>query len=139
MSYIISEIGSRVCRSYKTSFGGDDRSGYNTFESQNECQSICEAHMPLVRNCTARALNVSDVGNVPTVPSVCTPWKKYRFNEGTGLCEDYSRFGCKLNIDSYASLDECKVNCEKFDLGRMTRPIHYSYKAPFCTDPAQVT
>ena len=90
-----------------------------------------------------RSLRSTDVGNVPTIHD-CIPWKnKYRFNEDSGLCEDYSRFGCDLNRDSYATLDECKVNCEPatVDLAspNMTRPIHYSYKAPFCTDPAQVT
>ena len=38
-------IGARVCRPYRTSYGGSGKS-YNSFESQDECQSKCEAHMP---------------------------------------------------------------------------------------------
>ena len=65
------------------------------------------------------------------------PRKKYRFNEVTGRCEDYSRFGCKLNKDSFATLDQCEANCAAST--PTASELSIAYKAPLCALPAQVT
>ena len=41
----------------------------------------------------------------------CMPMKKFRFNEASGKCEDYSIKGCKANRDSYATREECEIHC----------------------------
>ena len=41
----------------------------------------------------------------------CLPQNKFRFNQESGKCEDYSAEGCMANRDSYGTRDECEAHC----------------------------
>lgn len=122
--------GAKVCRAYKTSASEGDLSSFNIFESLAECQSKCAIHMPVTRNCTAK---VSREEGRPLRNDRCFPTNKYRFDETKGRCQDFSRLGCKANADSYATLSECKANCEVDQVRQ-----EYPGKLPECNLHPQV-
>lgn len=129
--------GAKVCRKYKTATEVD-AGVQNSFASQTDCQSICGIHMPdRPRNCTA-SISPSSV-DLPKRNDRCMPRKRYRFNAEEGRCQDFSRFGCKVNADSYATIEECEANCLSVPdeiPDQSSNP--FPGKNPICDLPSQV-
>ena len=82
------DLGAKVCRPYKTSYNSGGI--VNSFLSQRDCQTTCHVHIPQERRCSAKL----EIGqDITVVPDRCMPPKRFRFNEATARCEDFSRFG----------------------------------------------
>ena len=126
------DLGAKLCRSYRTSYnGGEDN--VNSFASQTDCQQACHIHIPQARFCRAKLGRGEDITVVPG-PDRCMPGAKFRFNENTGQCEDFSHFGCSFNRDSYASIDECQANCASDE----ETDVRYPGKEVECSLPTKV-
>ena len=93
------DLGAKVCRPYKTSYNSGGI--VNSFLSQRDCQTTCHVHIPQERRCLAKL----EIGqDITVVPDRCMPPKRFRFNEATARCEDFSRFG-KQTTFSHFNLD----------------------------------
>lgn len=121
------DLSSLTCVEYKTSNLGGAK--VNSFDIKEECVHACHHHIPKVREC--RAKQAGDVTNSGSRNDRCMPRNKYRFNEATGKCEDFSRLGCRSNHDSYASLEECEAMCGSA-VASSGGPSEFPGKAPEC-------
>ena len=90
----------------------------------------CSRHIPTTRRCSAKLEIGQDITVVPPRNDRCMSARKFRFNEATGACEDFSQFGkyiqdwvvqslklilllagCRFNADSYETIEECQAHC----------------------------
>ncbi len=128
------DYGAKVCRAYNTST--EDTTGkFNSFDSLSDCEQECAAHIPTSRGCTATLVQDSPR---PRKNDRCLPRKKFRFNEKTGRCVDASRLGCKANVDSYATREECEARCLTASISDLSISVQHPGKARICSLPAQV-
>ena len=128
------DLGVKLCREYQTSYEGNEV--YNNFETLEVCETTCAKYIPQSRNCNAK----EPEGPKPSRSDRCMPRKKYRFNEASGKCEDYSMKGCGANRDSYVTRKECEIHCSANST--LLKPLPnvplLRGKSPDCNLPTQV-
>ena len=114
----------RKCKKISTC----DQSG--VFSSEATCEKVCAAYYIDTDEghpgCQAIDSSIKVVDR-------CMPVKKYRFSPAKGKCLDFSRKGCKLNEDSFASVDECEATCSP----KSSNDNAYPGKTDDCNLPAQ--
>eukprot|EP00095_Tigriopus_kingsejongensis_P004259 maker-scaffold1645_size32249-snap-gene-0.5 protein:Tk04259 transcript:maker-scaffold1645_size32249-snap-gene-0.5-mRNA-1 annotation:"hypothetical protein DAPPUDRAFT_304363" len=122
------DTGSRQCKEFQ--YGGFDNRG-NVFESKDHCEKTCSKFRLTDEQRQRTCEQASEEGrNLAQNFDRCRPRFTFRFNKETQKCEDFSFMGCKLNKESFRSLDECEATC----LPQMPRE-NILAKSPTCMLP----
>ena len=130
------DLGAKLCRAYKTSYNSGGI--VNSFLSQTQCLETCSKYIPQARFCKAK-LGLGESITIVPVPDRCMPTNRFRFNENTGQCEDFSHFGCRFNSDSYQSMEECQANCATENgQSEQSELVRYPGKQAECALPTKV-
>ena len=109
---------SRSCQIYKAGSDSHPTNGVarsNRFATKEKCEETCSRYIVKKEEvCKAKEANGPEVIPPASKLDRCMPTSNvFRFNQAKGICEDYSRWGCRANKNSYGSLEACEAVCRQ--------------------------